>query len=120
VPVSSVQDRIEAGGDVICIIEVQGALKIRKMFPDSLLVFLKPPPGKEDEILRQRIQQRGAENDDQIARRMETAAWELGQTEFYDYQIVNDEIDFAAQQLCDIIREEKQSRSDGSRASQTP
>jgi guanylate kinase len=115
VPVSSLKNRLEAGGDVICIIEVQGALKIRKMFPKSLLVFLKPPPGKEDEILRQRIQQRGAENDDQIATRLETAAWELGQTKFYDYQIVNDEIEYAAQQLCDIIREEKQRRTEQSR-----
>lgn len=110
VPVSSVRNRLEAGGDVVCIIEVQGALKIRALFPDSLLVFLKPPPGREEEILRARIAGRGAETAEQTARRMETAAWELEQTEHYDYEIVNDEIEYAAQRLCDIIASEKAKR----------
>jgi guanylate kinase len=105
-----VRNRLDSGGDVVCIIEVQGALKIRSLFPDSLLVFLKPPPGREDEILRARIAERGAETDEQTARRMQTAAWELEQTRHYDYQIVNDEIEYAAQQLCDIIAREKAAR----------
>jgi guanylate kinase len=111
VPVSSVKNPLEEGNDVVCIIEVQGALKIREMFPESLLVFLKPPPGREDETLRERIQGRGAEDDAQIAKRMETAAWELGQTQFYDYQIVNDELEHAAQTLCDVILKEKTQRA---------
>lgn len=114
VPVSSVTRRLNAGGDVVCIIEVQGALKIRQKFPDdSLLVFLKPPPGREDEILRARILNRGAENDDQIKTRMETAAWELGQTAHYDFEIVNDEIEHAAEELCEIVKREKQKREHG-------
>jgi guanylate kinase len=111
VPVSSVKSRLEAGGDVVCIIEVQGALKIRALFEESLLVFLKPPPGREEEILRARIANRGAETEEQTARRMETAAWELEQTAHYDYEIVNDEIEFAAQRLCDIISAEKAKRA---------
>lgn len=111
VPVSSVRARLESGGDVVCIIEVQGALKIRALFHDSLLIFLKPPLGREEEILRERMACRGTETPEQTARRIETATWELEQTAFYDYQIVNDEIEFASQQLCDIILAEKQKRT---------
>ncbi|HEX8832638.1 MAG TPA: guanylate kinase [Abditibacteriaceae bacterium] len=112
VPVSSVMQRLEAGGDVICIIEVQGALKIRSMIPDSMLVFLKPPPGREEDVLKERIRGRGAEDEEQIARRMETAAWELCQTKLYDHEIINDEIEFAAQQLCDLVNAEKKKREE--------
>jgi guanylate kinase len=111
VPVSSVRTRLESGGDVVCIIEVQGALKIRALFTDSLLVFLKPPPGREQEILRERMAYRGTESEEQTARRMETAIWELEQTSHYDYEIVNDEIELASQRLCDIILAEKQKRA---------
>jgi guanylate kinase len=111
VPASSVSTRLEQGLDVICIIEVQGALKIRGMFPDSLLVFLRPPVGRETEVLTSRIQQRGAEDEAQIAKRLETASWELTQTSLYDYEIVNDEVEDTARQLCDIIAREKKNRA---------
>ena len=112
VPVSSVRNRLEAGEDVVCIIEVQGALKIRALFPDSLLVFLKPPPGREEEILRERIAGRGADDAEQTARRLKTAAWELEQTAHYDYEIVNEKIEDASQQLCDVISGEKAKRDE--------
>jgi guanylate kinase len=111
VPVSSVSTRLEQGQDVICIIEVQGALKIRAMFPNSLLVFLRPPVGRETEVLIKRIQQRGAEDEAQIAKRLETASWELTQTSLYDYEIVNDEVEDTARQLCEVISREKEQRA---------
>ena len=111
VPVSSVNARLESGLDVVCVIDVQGALKIRALHDDALLVFLKPPPGREVEVLEKRIASRGAENEVETARRLETAQWELGQTEKYDYEIVNDEVENAAQQLCEIIAREKQRRA---------
>lgn len=111
VPVASVKARLESGGDVVCIIEVQGALNIRRQFPDSLLVFLKPPPGRETEVLKSRIENRGAENEAQIATRLETANWELTQTASYDYEIVNEQVCDAARELCEIIADEKTRRS---------
>ena len=112
VPVSSVTKRLGQGGDVVCIIEVQGALKIRYLFPDSLLVFLKPPPGRETEVLKSRIEKRGTENSEQIATRLQTASWEMTQSAHYDYEIVNDEIEETANRLCDIITREKKRRQD--------
>ncbi len=111
VPISSVNARLENGDDVICVIDVQGALKIRALHDDALLVFLKPPPGRETDTLKQRIENRGAESEPEIARRLETAQWELGQTASYDYEIVNDEVENAARQLCEIITREKQRRA---------
>ncbi len=110
VPVSSVNARLESGLDVVCVIDVQGALKIRALHDDALLIFLKPPPGHEVEVLGHRIAKRGAENESETARRLETAQWELGQTASYDYEIVNDEVENAARQLCEIIAREKQRR----------
>ncbi len=111
VPASSVTSRLNAGDDVICIIEVQGALKIRSLFPDSLLVFLKPPVGREAEVLQNRIEKRGAENAAQTATRLQTATWEMTQSAHYDYEIVNDEVEETAQQLCEIIQREKAVRN---------
>jgi guanylate kinase len=111
VPVSSVMSRLQAGSDVICVIDVQGALKIREICPESLLVFLKPPVGRETEVLKQRIQKRGAEDDAQIAKRLETASWELTQTSLYDFEIVNDEVEHTAQQLCELVEDEKRKRA---------
>lgn len=112
VPVSSVTNRLGQGGDVVCIIEVQGALKIRYLFPDSLLVFLKPPPGREAQVLKERIEKRGTENPAQIATRLQTASWEMTQSAHYDYEIVNDEIEETASRLCDIITREKKRREE--------
>jgi guanylate kinase len=113
VPVSSVTNRLNAGNDVVCIIEVQGALKIRYLFPDSLLVFLKPPPGRETQVLKERIEKRGTENPAQIATRLQTASWEMTQSAHYDYEIVNDEVEETANRLCDIITREKKRREEG-------
>jgi guanylate kinase len=67
--------------------------------------------GRETEVLTSRIQQRGAEDEAQIAKRLETASWELTQTSLYDYEIVNDEVEDTARQLCDIIAREKKNRA---------
>jgi guanylate kinase len=107
VPKSSVSARLESGGDVVCIIEVQGALNIRRQFPDSLLVFLKPPPGRETEVLKARIENRGAEDEAQIERRLQTASWEMTQTSSYDYEIINERVEDAARELCEIVEREK-------------
>ena len=111
VPASSVRARLESGGDVVCIIEVQGALNIRRQFPDSLLIFLKPPPGRETEVLKSRIEGRGAENAAQIERRLETASWEMTQTSAYDCEIVNEKVEDAARELCDIVTREKREKN---------
>lgn len=111
VPAASVLNRLNAGGDVICVIDVQGACRIRGLFPNALLVFLKPPDSNPD-ILKKRIEERGGATEAEIALRLKTAQWELSQTEVYDYLIVNDDVERAASELCDIVLREKAKRQE--------
>ena len=109
VPAASVLNRLNSGGDVICVIDVQGACRIRGLFPNALLVFLQPPDSSP-EILKQRIEDRGGASEAEIALRLKTAQWELSQSEIYDHQIVNENIQTAADELCEIVAKEKQKR----------
>ena len=109
VPAASVLNRLNSGGDVICVIDVQGACRIRGLFPGALLVFLKPPD-ESPEVLKKRIEERGGASEAEIALRLKTAQWELSQTEVYDFQIVNDNIERAAAELCQIVLREKKKR----------
>jgi len=85
VPKSSIFVRADAGDDVVCVIDVQGALKVRALFANSLLVFIAPPPGRETEVLQERIEARSPVDQDEMTRRLNTAAWELGQVGHYDF-----------------------------------
>jgi guanylate kinase len=107
VPQKSVLDRINNGRDVVCVIDVQGALRIRRLFPNALLIFIKPPQGRENEVLEARIQGRSAVEPSELATRLETASWELSQVQLYDYQIENDDLERTAKELCEVIEREK-------------
>ena len=109
VPAASVLNRLNAGEDVVCVIDVQGACRIRGLFPNALLVFLKPPDESPD-VLKQRIEERGGASEAEISLRLKTAQWELTQTEIYDYEIVNADVAASAQQLCEVIGREKSKR----------
>ena len=110
VPERSIFERINNGLDVVCVIDVQGAQRIRRLFPTSVLVFIKPPEGFENETLTERIQNRSAVDPSELATRLQTASWEMSQVQLYDYQIVNDNIERAAQELCEVIEKEKANR----------
>ena len=107
VPAGPVFERINSGEDVVCVIDVQGAMKMRGLFPTCLLVFLRPPKGREEEVLKSRIKSRAPLSDEELARRMETAYQELAQSQLYDYEIINEELPQTATQLRDIVLREK-------------
>lgn len=110
VPAASVLNRLNDGEDVICVIDVQGACRIRGLFPNALLVFLQPP-NADPEVLKKRIEERGGATEAEILLRLKTAQWELTQTEVYDYLIVNEDIQRAADELCEIVEREKTERT---------
>lgn len=99
-PRDFVEQTIESGKDIILEIEVQGALQVKKNFPEGIFVFLLPPSLDE---LKGRIQGRGTENQATIDHRMSVAAHEIGLLENYDYAVVNDEIDLACKRIESII-----------------
>ena len=80
-PRAYVEEKLEEGKDVILEIEIQGALNIKKMFPDALLLFVTPPDADE---LRRRLVGRGTETMDVIKSRMDRACEEAVGMENYD------------------------------------
>jgi len=97
----SLQAQRDAGHDVILEIDWQGAAQVRDAFPDALSVFILPPSRKE---LLARLQNRGQDSDEVIARRTAQATTELAQYGAFDYLIINDQFDVASQDLIAIIR----------------
>ena len=88
-PRAYVEEQLTVGKDVILEIEIQGALKVKKKFPDTLLLFVTPPSAEE---LRKRLIGRGTETMEVIEQRMQRAIEESDGMESYDYYVINDEI----------------------------
>ncbi len=102
-PAGFVRNELDKGEVVILEIEVEGAKKVRELFPDSVLIFVIPPSIKE---LRKRIQGRGTENEEVIEARMERAVEELKLAVNYDYIIVNDSLDRAFDDIKHVVNAE--------------
>lgn len=112
VPNRSIFERINNGLDVVCVIDVQGAMKIRNLFPTAVLVFIMPPKGHESEVLAQRILGRQLIEQSELETRLETANWELTQVHLYDFLVVNDDVERASDELCHLVNEEKARRAE--------
>ncbi len=102
-PREYVEQQLEAGKDVILEIEIQGALKVKERFPDTLLLFVTPPTVEE---LHSRLVGRGTETPEVIASRMARAAEEAEGMDRYDYLIVNDNLDTCVRIMHEIIQGE--------------
>ena len=98
-----VEEKMKQGKDVILEIEIQGALKVKKAFPDTLLLFVTPPSAEE---LQSRLIGRGTETMEVIRSRMDRACEEAQGMELYDYLIVNDDLDACVEEMHSIIRGE--------------
>lgn len=99
-PAEAVDQRLEAGGDVIMDLDVQGALQVKRRRPEAILIFIMPPSLDE---LRARLKGRGAESGVQLERRLAEAEEEMSQRGLYDHVIVNAELDAAFRELAAII-----------------
>ncbi len=104
-PKEYVERQLEAGKDVILEIEIQGALKVKERFPDTLLLFVTPPTAAE---LRRRLIGRGTETMDVIESRLARAVEEAEVMDRYDYLIVNDDLDACVLEMHEIIQGEHQ------------
>lgn len=102
-PKMYVQEQLQKGKDVILEIEIQGALKVKEKYPDTLLLFITPPSAQE---LKNRLIRRGTEEMDVIEKRMKTAAWEAQFMDQYDYIVINDELQTCVEELHAIIQSE--------------
>lgn len=103
-PKKGVEDMLAEGKDVILKIEVEGAMNIKKLFPECCLVFILPPSMKE---LERRLHKRGTEDEATIMRRIAQAKNEIDTALNYDYFVVNDDLEDAVSDLMAVIRGEK-------------
>ena len=102
-PRKYVEEQLAAGKDVILEIEIQGALKVKEKFPDTLLLFVTPPSAEE---LKNRLVGRGTETMDVIEFRMKRAKEEALEMDQYDYLIINDDLQECVEEMHQIIQGE--------------
>lgn len=102
-PRAYVEEQLNAGKDVILEIEIQGALKVKEKFPDTLLLFLSPPSAGE---LKKRLIGRGTEDMETIDARLHRATEESLGIENYDYFVINDKLEDCVKEIHAIVRSE--------------
>jgi guanylate kinase len=100
-PWSEVSPSLEAGKSIVLEIDVQGAMAVLEKYPDAITIFVRPSTLEE---LGRRLRDRGTETQEAIERRLEVARRELACAHRYQFQVLNDDVDQAVQQICDIIR----------------
>lgn len=103
-PKAYVEEQLADRKNVILEIEIQGALKIKEQFPETLLLFVTPPSAS---ILKDRLTGRGTETEEVIHSRLSRAVEEADGCEVYDYLIVNDQLDESVEEVHHIIRSER-------------
>lgn len=103
-PKQKVLDCLAQGNDVVLVIEVQGALQIMQNCPKALFVFLMPPSKEE---LAHRLEKRATDSEAMIAKRLQTAEWEIQQAEKYDFVIINHSVEETLTRLEEIMKNGK-------------
>jgi guanylate kinase len=113
---ATIEERIAHGMDVILEIDFQGAVQIKKLFTNAVLIFILPPSMEE---LRARLQRRGEDSPEVIELRLQNAAQEMSQAHEFDFVIINELFDKALFDLKAIVHaqrlkyaSQRQSRSD--------
>lgn len=102
-PIEYVEQTLEQGKDVFLEIEVQGALQVKKAFPEGVFIFLAPPSLSE---LKNRIVGRGTETEEVIQNRLTVAKEEIEMMDAYDYVVENDEVELACERINAIVKGE--------------
>lgn len=102
-PMDYIEKQMDKGKEVIIEIEVQGALQVRERLPEAVFIFIVPPSKKS---LLDRLKIRGTEEESKIQERINKAEREFGLAYKYDYIVVNDQVENAADRIYAIIRAE--------------
>ena len=93
-----------AGRDIILEVDVQGAASVRALLPDSVSIFILPP---SFEVLKSRLQARGTDSPEELDLRLRNAPMELKYYAAFEYLILNDDLDRAAEQMTAIVHAER-------------
>lgn len=103
-PLQRVRDMLYNGKDVLLEIDPQGAMQVQKKFPEGVFIYIIPPSLAE---LAERINRRGTDSKESIARRMDAAVAEISYAVHYHYVVVNDVVDVATKKIAAIVQAEK-------------
>ena len=103
-PRDKVMEWLYQGIDVILEIDVQGAMQVKKSYPEGVFIFILPPSIEE---LKNRIKGRGSETEESMARRLGTALQEISAIDQYDYRVINGDLDVAINRVRSIITAEQ-------------
>lgn len=103
-PCHYVKEQLSNGQDVVLEIDIQGAMQVKKKFPQGIFIYIMPPSLEE---LAERIHKRGTDSLEVIKKRLSCASSELGLAHNYNYIVVNDEVEQALRKVQAIIVSEK-------------
>ena len=106
---SQVTPGLAAGKWVVLQIDVNGALAVMQQHPDAITIFIRP--GSIEELER-RLRGRGTETEESIQRRLQQANRELALADRYRYQVINDDVDRAVREICDILTQQSEADRD--------
>lgn len=107
-PKAQIEEELESGKDVLLEIEPQGALKVKSLLPEAVLIFIVPP---SMEVLKSRLLSRGRESEEEINDRISSAKWEFMQAAKYNYIVENDKLPDCVRNVMDIMDKCKSDRN---------
>ena len=100
-PKAELEQKLETGS-IILDIEPNGALNVKKLREDAVLIFIAPPSLEE---LERRLRSRGDTSEEQIGLRLDRVQWEVAQSKQYDYVVINDQVETCVNEILNIINE---------------
>jgi guanylate kinase len=100
----AIEERIAQGSDIILEIDYQGALQVKKIFSNAVLIFILPPSWEE---LRSRLQRRGEDKPEVIEQRLVNAGHEVAQAKAFDYLIINERFELALFDLKSVVHAQR-------------
>ncbi len=105
---SKVEELLSQGYTVLFDIDVNGALNIKKQFPEAILIFIKPPSIEE---LRRRLRKRHTDDEAEIEKRLQRLQFEYERAKLFDYIVVNDNLERTIRQIEEIIETHRSGKS---------
>lgn len=101
---SAVEKTLQKGKNVLLEIEVQGAKQVKEKMPEAVTIFILPPSIEE---IEKRLRGRGTETEEAIAKRLKAIEFESQEAQHYDYKVVNDLVERAADEISKIYEKHK-------------
>ena len=103
-----IEDMLNERKDVIMCIDVKGARKAKKEYPESISVFIMPPSIQE---LENRLRRRKTDEEEQVAIRLRESKQEVAASDEYDFLVINNKLDEAVEELKQVIEKERENRT---------